>query len=369
MPDLSVYDRLRSFSDYQRANEEFQMKKQLAASQMMQADAAVKRASLPDVDKIGEIAFMKAAMGQELTPQEQAAARYVDAKSGGIMFNPVTGSMMQKPRISERIAIPGEEPQNDPIIPSAQNTPPKANTVPIDDDLNRALQAAGNNPKARQEVIQNWSKSIIDKKDEQAKAGGFADRMLNSDAIIADTTNAGQSLKDKAVSQVPVFGNKMVSPEYQKFEQAQRDFVNAVLRRESGAVINEEEFDNARKQYFPQYGDTPETIKQKALNRKLAIEGIKSAAGRSYSPSPMIGGEVVLQDAENKPDYSNPNVRNEAILNLYDESPETQPATLGLKEKAEAIFNAKKAIQSGKDPQAVRQRLIDNRIDPKEAGL
>jgi hypothetical protein len=51
----------------------------------------------------------------------------------------------------------------------------------------------------------------------------------------------------------------------QKVEQAQRNFINAVLRRESGAVIGSEEFDNARKQYFPQPGDEQGTIAQKQM--------------------------------------------------------------------------------------------------------
>ena len=49
-----------------------------------------------------------------------------------------------------------------------------------------------------------------------------------------------------------------VAPEFmkttdrQKYEQAQRDWVNANLRKESGAVISDSEFANASKQYFPQ---------------------------------------------------------------------------------------------------------------------
>jgi len=73
-------------------------------------------------------------------------------------------------------------------------------------------------------------------------------------------------------------GNKALSNESQKAEQAQRDFVNAVLRLESGAAISQGEFDNARKQYFPQPGDAPAVIKQKAQNRKTAIQGLVSNA-------------------------------------------------------------------------------------------
>lgn len=64
------------------------------------------------------------------------------------------------------------------------------------------------------------------------------------------------------------------STEQQQVEQAKRDFVNAVLRKESGAVIGPSEFDSADRQYFPQPGDDQATIEQKARNRELAIQGI-----------------------------------------------------------------------------------------------
>ena len=50
--------------------------------------------------------------------------------------------------------------------------------------------------------------------------------------------------------------------------------INAVLRRESGAVISPSEFANANKQYFVQPNDKPGNIAQKARNRQLAIEGV-----------------------------------------------------------------------------------------------
>lgn len=66
----------------------------------------------------------------------------------------------------------------------------------------------------------------------------------------------------------------------QKAEQAQRDFVNAVLRKESGAAISQSEFDNAMKQYFPQYGDSKAQIAQKQKSRDLEIKGLYEATGK-----------------------------------------------------------------------------------------
>lgn len=68
--------------------------------------------------------------------------------------------------------------------------------------------------------------------------------------------------------------------ERQQFEQAKRNFVNSVLRNESGAVIADSEFKNADKQYFPQPGDTPAVLEQKRLNRETALLNMFSSAGK-----------------------------------------------------------------------------------------
>lgn len=128
---------------------------------------------------------------------------------------------------------------------------------------------------------------------DERKAGGFADRLSNSGAIIDSLESAGTNWKDWGMSNVPLLGNVLVSEDFQKLDQAKRDFVNAILRRESGAVISDEEFDNANKQYFPQPGDTKETIAQKARNRRLVIESMARDAGPTYRPR-SSGGYKIL---------------------------------------------------------------------------
>lgn len=126
-------------------------------------------------------------------------------------------------------------------------------------------------------------------KDEESKAALYANRMLNSEKVLRGVENAGTSWweRHKGVMSDRT-GYNIRSPEYQKFDQAQRDFINATLRRESGAVISDAEFDNANKQYFPMPGDTKEVIEQKRANRIAAIRGIGAAAGRGYRPELTI---------------------------------------------------------------------------------
>jgi hypothetical protein len=135
--------------------------------------------------------------------------------------------------------------------------------------------------------------------EQQANAYTFSNRMEKSDQILKDLEGKYNPLaisaKTSAItSNIPgaqTIINAQMSPESQKAEQAQRDFVNAVLRRESGAAISQSEFDNARIQYFPQTGDSPEVKAQKATNRKTAIEGIKKAAGSMNKPAGVVNFE------------------------------------------------------------------------------
>jgi hypothetical protein len=122
---------------------------------------------------------------------------------------------------------------------------------------------------------------------DQSNAALYASRMEESNKIINELEgkyNRNQLAARQAAGHglVGSVANSMVGPSVQKIDQAQRDFINAVLRRESGAVISDQEFANARVQYFPQPGDSIDVVKQKEHNRATAIQGIKNAAGPAY---------------------------------------------------------------------------------------
>jgi hypothetical protein len=133
---------------------------------------------------------------------------------------------------------------------------------------------------------------------EQGKAAGFTDRMLQSEGILSGVAPAldqegppspgvqdvGKNVAQTGLSKIPGVGNFLISDERQKYEQAKRDFINAQLRRESGAAISPTEFESADKQYFPVPGDSPDVIKQKAANRRAAIEAMGREGGPAYRP-------------------------------------------------------------------------------------
>lgn len=156
--------------------------------------------------------------------------------------------------------------------------------------------------------------------DVQSKALQFGTRMQAAGSVLDSLAAKGvdqPGLIKRAADAVGLGGaaNWTQSGEQQQVEQAQRDFINAVLRRESGAAIADSEFANARQQYFPQVGDSPEVIAQKRKNREIATAGVLAevpdsekrvsqvlnSANSSGAPSPEAaapaGAPVQVTDA------------------------------------------------------------------------
>jgi hypothetical protein len=127
----------------------------------------------------------------------------------------------------------------------------------------------------------------------QSTIQGYADRTLEADKIISKIGNQFTGVGSYLGQSLPNF---LKSADRQQYEQAQRNFVNSVLRRESGAVISDEEFANARQQYFPQPGDQPAVVTQKAANRTSVVNNLYQT---SNVMRPMDPG-TVIEDADGK---------------------------------------------------------------------
>jgi hypothetical protein len=73
--------------------------------------------------------------------------------------------------------------------------------------------------------------------------------------------------------------NSNTSEARQRAQQAKENFIRASLRLESGAAIGKDEFTRQDRIFYPQTGDTAETLAQKARARQQVIEGFKIGAG------------------------------------------------------------------------------------------
>ncbi|WP_316196283.1 MULTISPECIES: hypothetical protein [unclassified Bradyrhizobium] len=161
----------------------------------------------------------------------------------------------------------------------------------------------------RKEFVKRITEASADaatgkKTEAQAKAGSFAARMEQAEGALGGLQNEGLSMWGKGLDALPGgVGNLAQSPQYQKFNQAKSAFITALLRQESGAAIGKSEFDRYDKELFPQPGDGPDVVKQKAQMRASAIEQMRGAAGPGYrtsapqSPAPSASGTVSIGGA------------------------------------------------------------------------
>ena len=125
-------------------------------------------------------------------------------------------------------------------------------------------------------------------KPDQYNAATYARRVEQAEKVFTSLENNFYNRADFSSAIGASLPGGLQSSQAKQQAQAERNFVNAVLRRESGASINKEEFASAEMQYFPRAGDSPEVIDQKRQNRIIAYQGLAAAAGPAL---PRVGGD------------------------------------------------------------------------------
>lgn len=141
--------------------------------------------------------------------------------------------------------------------------------------------------------------------------GQYAERMRAAEDLLANTRDQKPGIGEKIAGALgETSANLARSADRQKALQAQRDWVRAKLRKESGAAIGVDEMNNEILTYFPQIGDSQAVIEQKKLAREQAIKGMIDASGGAYNEPKKPAG--------NKPARNMTDVMSEAdkILGL-----------------------------------------------------
>jgi hypothetical protein len=139
----------------------------------------------------------------------------------------------------------------------------------------------------------------------QSAAAGYADRMqiaVQAMEKLDDTSTYFQRGLEKAGSYT---GYSVNSSEYEQLRTAQKAFLGAILKRESGAEVKDSEFERDKGLYFPQPGESVETANLKKRFRQAAMEATIRAAGEGYKPAssvaaPQIAPKVIKFDATGK---------------------------------------------------------------------
>lgn len=116
-----------------------------------------------------------------------------------------------------------------------------------------------------------------------------------------DTIDANEaaliSLKDNTADALPL-GNYLTSKEYQQANQAGKEFLASILRKDTGAAITKQEFEIYGPMFLPKPGDGPDVLAQKKTARARAIEAIRVGLGAK--------GDALLPEGERPADDAAP---------------------------------------------------------------
>lgn len=152
--------------------------------------------------------------------------------------------------------------------------------------------------KAQQDIEQNkrQAKEASMGKDSERLAATFLKRMQSAEGSYGGLLKEGYdptSLSSRAQS-LSIFPEAFKGSKTKQAEQAEKNFIAAVLRKESGAAISPSEYEEAGKIYFPRAGDTPDVLAQKEQARRDVMEGMKLQAGPAaglLDSSPVVAKE------------------------------------------------------------------------------
>lgn len=101
---------------------------------------------------------------------------------------------------------------------------------------------------------------------------------------------------DKLLELIPLgLGREYQDPLYQQAQVAGTEFLQAILRKDTGAAITESENEQYGRVYLPQPGDSPEVLATKKAARKRALVALEAG----MTPDAMIALEVASGTAKN----------------------------------------------------------------------
>ena len=254
---------------------------------------------------IADRAFSQLSASQKATLANEAARIGISAQQlffdtgikagGGAFVNPLA-----QPTNAPRPAPAGAlTPTNAPVAGAPVN-------APVAGAQGGYTPLSQLSPKAQQEIEKaRVMETVVPKplNESQSNATAFGMRMAEANKLLLNlegkgVTNTGliRQAIGGTVGLTPFVGEKLQSAVkasmnplpgvlggpssgQQEYDQAKQNFITAVLRKESGAVIGRDEFNTEDEKYFPQAGDTDRVIAQKQKARELAIKAISIQAG------------------------------------------------------------------------------------------
>ncbi|MCF4166329.1 cell wall hydrolase [Zavarzinia compransoris] len=115
--------------------------------------------------------------------------------------------------------------------------------------------------------------------EQQSKDVGFYTRGTESLKNLNENEAALTDWLEQRLSGVPLVGNQLTEQKFKLAEQAGREFLAAILRKDTGAAVTPSEIEIYGKMYLPQPGDDKTVLEQKRRSRQIALEAIRRGLG------------------------------------------------------------------------------------------
>lgn len=262
---------------------------------------------------------------EQVSRLQQAVQNRADMPQGRIDINEVAGQLGNMPPMQ---SLQGDNTrpmplgfQND-VMQQGAAYPAQSSLMSIDqwrDSTNegQAARMTGDEDKlysAYSDYVKNFranQQEAMKRQGEVSKptegnlsAAGFVNRMINAENKLSELPQGAEAGRlgaagyvEQALAALPLgsLGNRMgeglikmaTTPEQQVYLRNAEDWIRAKLRKESGAVIAEEEMAAEYANYFPMPGDSQDVLADKANRRKIAIESMRIAAGPANTPQQL----------------------------------------------------------------------------------
>lgn len=240
-------------------------------------------------------------MRPELRSSPEYAIAYSNLTNPRVVIGPDGNQMLYTPPVPRGIAPPGQSvsqmapqaapqlrPSMPPGAPSAPQRPPIPYSEPAADPV-----ASVNPPDTVTATptgvtqIPGTGKAPIET---QIKNQSFYIRQRASEETLNDPAALDKFLDPSNAIPRSVGMGFLQSGPAQAVDQAGDEWVNAVLRPDSGAAIPPAELATYRATYVPEWGDKSEKIAQKRAARVRAAEGIKAG----LTPAQVVEAEQVI---------------------------------------------------------------------------
>jgi hypothetical protein len=149
----------------------------------------------------------------------------------------------------------------------------------------------------------------------QSKDVVFATRAQGAldvlEPVAGELTNLGSQLAGS--DPTGIVRSRVQSPEYQVARNAADEFLQAILRKDTGAAITSSEQDLYGQTYLPQPGDGPQVIEAKRAARLRAVAAINAG----MSSAQMIAAEKALNGQPAAPAATQGGPSDDDLMNMY----------------------------------------------------